>query len=70
MTSPCYCCQGQIVIVNINLHPDLSPLHSSSTPLWLSLLFPLLLIATGDTLLLRVNTDKVVVVHTGLCQIW
>ena len=46
--------------VGDNLHLDLSSLHiwpsPSSTPLWLSLLFPLFLIVTGDTLLLRVNT--------------
>ena len=53
---------------------DLSPLHiwpsPTSTPLWQSCLFPLLLIAPGNTLLLRVNKVKVFVVHTGLCQIW
>ena len=78
MTSPCYCCLGQIVVVNIistimvlvTIYISIS-LHTTSGP-WLSLLFPLFLIATGDTLLLRVNTVKVVVlqlvVHTG--QIW
>ena len=81
MMSPCYCCLGQIVVVNIistimvlvTIYISIS-LHTTSGPLlpWLSLLFPLFLIATGDTLLLRVNTVKVVVlqlvVHTG--QIW
>ena len=57
-----------------NLPLDLSPLHiwpsPSSTPLWASLFFPLLLIATDDTLLFRVYKVKVIVVHNGLCPIW